>query len=140
MSTRSVVLCFAMAVMLPMSACFTSCSSVDEKVSAVKQGTSVKEVIELLGEPASAWGYGLRGEIVFTYEGKKPYSIVFTGPPFFNVEFVHEGRFGGKDTQFEDELTLRIQGKRIGIFRDGKEEIVLDGDEVRFPSSLYPRY
>jgi hypothetical protein len=55
------------AVILAINLLFTACSSIDKRITDVKDGASIANVIQLLGEPNKAWGYGLRGEISFVY-------------------------------------------------------------------------
>lgn len=100
--------------------CLLGCSRVDKKISQVRRGADIVEVIQLLGKPDSAWGSVAGSEMVFIYKGKKTYSILFDGGPGSFVLQIVEGELGGPGAvPLSEKIDVVISGNRIE-FRRGR--------------------
>lgn len=94
----------------------------DEKITQVRTGASVVEVIQLLGKPDSAWGSVAGPEMVFIYKGQKTYSVLFGGGPGITfVLQVVEGKLGGPEAvPLNEKIDIVISGDRIEFRRAGR--------------------
>lgn len=100
----------------------SSCSRVDEKISQVRRGASVVEVIQLLGKPDSAWGSVAGPEMVLIYKGQKTFSVLFSGAGGMTfVLKIVDGELGGPGAvPLREKIDVVISGDRIEFRKAGR--------------------
>jgi hypothetical protein len=98
---------------------FVGCGTkVDEKISQVKKGMTVREVINLVGKPEEVWGSPLDDKMALIYHGNKSYSVLLYGSMVLDVQ---EGELGGPNAlPLNQRIDIVINGGSIEFRRQSR--------------------
>lgn len=120
MLKRLVIACLVCAMFTGLASCG---DSVDERIGQYRGADdrvvglrSMSDVIDALGEPDEVWGSSVGAEIVFIYEGRETYSVLFMASRF--PMRIIQGRLGGEGAvPINVPLDFRVRGNRIEVQR-----------------------